>query len=425
MNLRSTALSVVVLFGASLGCTDDGASPPLTLEAFYGAWASSYCQHFQRCQGPGPVASELGMFDDVASCGVALRGAARRIFRGHTEAVAVGRLRFDGGAARRCVDELAARCGVSMRDPELCPEAFPGAVASGGVCQASDECEGDNYCRGDAGAATCPGRCVSRKARAQPCETDEECSRAGLTGAPACVRAVAGPYWTQRTGACGERTQGDPVGVGAPCGLVPLDQTHARHHPCGAGSYCPSLPLRGQDVPRCLATLSQGSPCVSSDPCERGACVVASGSLTGTCTAFRLVNDVGGGCDTTSTPFCNVARRLRCGGPPSATTCSVVSDGARGAACEIFLNHVSCASALPEVPGTRMFECQWDWPTPSIFDFGCQEGLSCGHDGHCHAPEGGLGATCTENGDCRSGACDRHGAEPQGRCVERACATGP
>ena len=420
---RSVVMAVALLATVAPGCeTEEPASadPPLTLETFPAAWALAYCNHFYRCPRVGSNASAMAMFDGAASCGAALTPSAERIFRGQLRAIARGRMRFDGVAARRCTTQFASRCGVNVRDPELCPEAFLGAVPAGGTCWASDECEGESYCQNATQRGLCPGRCVPRKARGEPCLADAECSRAGLTGVTACVRRTR----SDPTGVCGERVQGATVGVAQPCGTAWVEPGREQLATCESSLFCSLVPTTAGDVTRCRSVLPPGAACNHFDACEGGACVTPGAAVTGgTCVSFQILSAAGEPCPFGGpTTLCNTARRLRCGGPAGANTCQEVSDGSLGGMCDHFLNGVPCvAEALPFE--AQFLACQWSEPWPSVFDLGCQAGLQCAPSGGgCRAPIGESGASCDSEAYCASGWCGSPGDLPGGyHCAERRC----
>jgi hypothetical protein len=137
-----------------------------------------------------------------AECTAAFTPWIEDDFAEQNEAVAAGRLRYDGGAAAACFAELdAAVCTAANFGPqnEACDDIFVGAVAVGGMCLHDDECVGD-------GDAICFG---------QACTALPAVGMACMTGGSVGDQCVHTAYCDQSTTLCVARKANGAVCVSA------------------------------------------------------------------------------------------------------------------------------------------------------------------------------------------------------------------
>jgi hypothetical protein len=82
---------------------------------------------------------------NVAECKPLVQKAFDQyVFTGLSAGVTAGRLKYDGAAAKACMDKMQGQCQALMQDAPLsgpgCEQVFKGLVANGGTCQADIEC---------------------------------------------------------------------------------------------------------------------------------------------------------------------------------------------------------------------------------------------------------------------------------------------
>lgn len=227
------------------------------------------------------------------------------------DAIAAGRVRYDGVAAARCIAETREQfCLIGALTARSCREAIRGLVAEGGACSASRECAGDAACE----IESCPGQCCQGRcgpprdlargsadfgeacqdhADCRPeayCETDRRCTRYPDEEGQRCLFGCnrgdlfcdIDTLTCMRFGAPGERC--DPEGQEAP----PCDPAWAvcdgvcRPRP-GVGERCDDgdrlcVPTTLCDLALevCVPRREHGEPCDSSEQC-RGECDLGAG----------------------------------------------------------------------------------------------------------------------------------------------------
>lgn len=330
-----------VLVGCLLvacGGDDDG----VAIEEVPAAYAEAACGSFERCLGP--LAGVL--FGGDCTTELTRRSEQGGLPLWH-EAIADGRLEYDGKAARRCVDALeAATCeSFSLTNAE-CDAVFVGSAAVGAPCSFGDECASGAYCDLD---ASCPGVCRALVGAGGTCDRDEACS-----GDLAC-----------------EGTCVSPAGAGAPCdedagdrcrdGLLCLGGT------CGTIAEALTLAVGATCDPEAGALCREGLSCVLDE------FVVATETLVWRCVS---PSPSGGSCKIGFPDPCPDSER--CDADPETT-------GSLDGTC------------IP-LPGAGE-ECEG-----GDFTAACAPGLQC-IDGTCGALAN-LGATCGSAAGCYSGACE-------------------
>ena len=187
------------------GCSS---AEPLSVDAFIRAIGRLNCEVNARC-GSISRSSE-------ASCEAALETSLEHYPGPYlpAEAIAAGRVRFDGDAARRCLDAIeSVTCGFDGLEAltEACADVAVGLVAVGGTCFSPGECVEGAWCdQGELNPAGCEGTCVEYAATGDPCDLYRPCSDADY-----CLHATA--RCTPRAG---------------------LDEPCLRNEPCRVDLHC-------------------------------------------------------------------------------------------------------------------------------------------------------------------------------------------
>ncbi len=249
--MKTLACSLGGVALALAGCSDvaPGAGSPadavpaglpavVPIEQYAAVMARVECARFFACEPDNTRAQWRAVFGAYERClahddelpGAPSAERQRRL-------VSMGLRRYDGAAARRCLDALR---GSVCAAPAVCAEVFTGAVVEGGECRLPDQCAGDAYCaqRAPDGRYQCPGRCTARAAVGGQCLYGDSgmCSPRGAAGPVACqydqtLRGTPNPY------RCVVVTPtGAPVAAGEVC--YDPAASGARQLPCVDGYDC-------------------------------------------------------------------------------------------------------------------------------------------------------------------------------------------
>lgn len=376
--MRSLYASVLLLgLAASCSSPDSNTDTAITLDTLAAETSSTFCHSLFTCPVQGDTAGYRALFGDEATCRA---GYLRLIGADFTDLVALARagsVRFDGAAARRCVNAVNASCSLVMNDSS-CAQTFTGSVALGGSCFRTEQCAGDAFCNhADATGSTtvCPGTCRARTALGAACTTTTECTRVGVTGEPSCEFDNA-----TMASRCVDYRNTFTATAGQPCGALTTAGNVLTDARCQSGLMCDRTPptpgMPTPDTGTCRAPIAVGAVCTTSGISCAGIarCVPsAAGGTAGTCTALTVVNTAGMACDDLHA--CNPLQRLAC----QSGTCQSVGTGGTGTPCSIDFGSLICN------PG-----------------FYCQRGTTS--DATCQ-PVVADGMACTTNAQCRSGSC--------------------
>ena len=266
-------------------------------------------------------------------------------------AVEAGTIRFDGVAAYRCVEELAARgCGRAEPAAPSCAEVFVGQVGPEDACMISDECVEDGVCGFDPNCVEecCAGAC---RLLPGPAEVGESCVNQNVD----CVEGAycaRDPMTFQRTvctaqvaigGACDDRDMCEDVGFcnfntllceprrgdGAPCfGLIDA---------CAEGFYCNWVGDNYEEQ-YCIPSVSEallGEPCLpGSGGCAEHGVICSSDSV---CVLAPGTNEPCINFDCADYAQCNKAN-VCIAGASLGEPCGYQDDS--------YDDYVSCAGAL-------------------------------------------------------------------------------
>lgn len=371
------ALTVSVL----CACSGEEEAPTVaTVDAFASQAHAVACEALFRCgTASNEVAVTRALLGDAARCATLRAGVAPLGWGDLDElpaTVRLGKARYDGAAAFRCLARLRATCDVGHPLAEMCPEVFAGTVAAGGVCQRHEDCAGGGWCdRGQAtGAMTCPGMCRARAALGSPCEANEACSLGADGQRAECFPDAMG------TSRCIRVRTGATATEGMPCGHL-VTSNGGLDVPCAAGLAC--VFASGSLAGTCRAPQAAGAMCSETTACAPGsACAVTT---TMRCTAIQARRAAGERCSAAAFELCDGNARLTC----RSGMCVALGDGAAGS---------TCAAAMG-VPAGAL----------------CAAGLYCAGS-RCAARKAD-GQACMGDVECVSGACDR----ATSACAPRTC----
>lgn len=355
------------------------------------------CARLFQCAGGNQEAQLRAVFGAYERCvahddelGVATYHARQ------VRLAAMGLRRYDGAAARRCLDAL--RSGLcATPEPAACGEVFAGTVAEGGECRLADQCAGDAYCaqRGPDGRYVCPGRCTARGAVGAPCPSGDAgaCSQRGAAGPVTCsyvqsLRGTPNPY------RCALVAAGDPVLPGEVC-YDPAMPGNGRQLPCAEGHECRRVtsPDGGTErVMRCLPFPVLGELC--GGRCQGEAvCELDQSVFQQRCVAVGVRSREGDTCvqGNQGSESCDVLRGLDC----VAGRCRRVGTGLVDSVCFTSRYGVdNCAGGLYCSGATLTCQRRKADGAP------CRAADEC-ESRECRAAPGATGATCGVSLGCQ------------------------
>lgn len=196
-------------------------------------------------------------------------------FEGYSydQAIAEGRLRFDGVAAAKCLEFYrSATCGAEATNGDLasaCLRIYRPLVDEGGSCRIGDECRSSLCQRSRPYFLACPGVCAPREfCLARQCASEDEACSPGPGATSQCIPrggpgAACNLSYSSETDPC----QTGLVCIGGRCSddLRREGQSCQAVYQCARGLYCDS------DSRTCRQRLSAGAAClVESYGCQDG-----------------------------------------------------------------------------------------------------------------------------------------------------------
>lgn len=260
----------------------------VTIEDLPACYRAATCDMFVRCfaiftSAAECMAADLGVLD--------MRVEIQRL----VDAVAAGRITFDGVAAGDCFAWVAgSECASLLGGGDGCGQMFVGNVGEGGACFLDTECAGGGDCVVD---LLCDAQCCGGTCRA-PASPGESCSDRSCVEGAYCV------YTTDtadcQTGEAGSPCTGywtcDPqfwcdTSAGTP-GVCAAD--HAADSACTDDAQCPSPQVCvGDDVSgtgMCARVDTTGAVC--DDACYGPLfCDVPGVELLGTCAPLPTLSE--------------------------------------------------------------------------------------------------------------------------------------
>ncbi len=363
-----------------LACSDGDDAPSVASpEEFVTLARRAACDALFRCSPAGAdLATQRAYLGDATRCATLSVGPSLLGWGSVDDLVVASRqakVRFDGVAAARCLARIGATCDVAHPIGELCSDAFAGAVAVGGACLRHEECAGGGWCdRGQAmGMLTCPGACRARKRVGEACDVSDECAPAGAGQRAECFPDASG------TSRCVRVTTGEPGAEGRPCGHI-VGAAYAQDIPCAAGLAC--VIATGSLAGTCQRPTAAGMPCGETTACAAGSACTATTTMR--CTAIQVRRAAGERCNTSTMELCDPYARLVC----RSGTCASIGDGTLNGTC----GNMAVPAALQ-----------------------CNAGLYCA-SAHCVMRKAD-GDACATDVECRSDACDRASRT----CAARTC----
>lgn len=300
--MKLVALVLVVL-GACGGSSGKTIAPG-DLDAEF---RDAVCAYKARC----------GSFPDEDSCHRAYVSISFALAASDFAAIDAGKVKYDGKAARTCVDAIAKEsCDTTDLDgrspPEACDHIVTGTLGDGASCVLSSECISQRcaipICQVACCAGTCDGGTAPTRAKLGDACTNLPCVDGAFCDITAgtCVAlhaqgdACSGSYQCDYgLGCIGTPTQCQPLPqIGEPCpdGLCRDDGVT-----CNASMTCVALGLPGDTCTpggydcspyytcdssgHCADKSAQGGPCSSSFDCfdDGTYCAIPSGQTTGSC----------------------------------------------------------------------------------------------------------------------------------------------
>lgn len=268
--MRTLALFALL---ALLGACGDNLPPPVPIDDYEAAVREAECSFLARC----------GEVESVATCLALSLGPGLTITANQRAGVIAGAIRYDGAAARRCVDAIAlGDCDVSSESERilaiLCQPPLAGSLRDGETCRLSEECRSQVCSVPSCDMACCSGRCIGDTPPAipgpgQPCP-DSVCAAGLACHLGGCERLLpAGASCEQRDGCdygllCLDgRCQTPPV-LGETCSGICRDR----------GTRC------DPDTQTCVPVGLAGAACsITADP--SGCSVIYACDRTGHCSA--------------------------------------------------------------------------------------------------------------------------------------------
>jgi hypothetical protein len=369
---------------ASILCACGGDEPEApsiaTVEAFVEQAHGAACDAFFRCGvSSNDLAVTRALLGDAARCASLRAGTAALGWGDVNElpaTVRLGKARYNGTAALRCLTRLRATCDVTHPLAEMCSDVFAGTVAAGAVCQRHEDCAGGGWCdRGQAtGALRCPGMCVARKPLGSECVANEECALGADGQRAECFPDAGG------TSRCIRVRTGTTADDGMPCGHL-VTSGGGLDIPCATGLAC--VFASGSLAGTCRRPQAVGAMCSETTACATGSACAATTTMR--CTAIQVRRSAGERCSAATFELCDGNAGLTC----RSGMCASVGGAAMGA---------TCAAAMG-VPMSAL----------------CGAGLAC-VGGRC-ATRLADGAACMGDATCASGACDRSTSV----CAPRTC----
>lgn len=431
LNHTISSLFLAVTALSTYSCADD---PPASekVEGEFGSLSQAICSAAMRCCDRGEINLMMGPYVDVDNCserytdrtrfspGAAIEmpelgmpriampniGAVR-------EAVDDKRMRIDGAALRECQEYLDALpcneiepeeeedlCEIPEPPPETPCEPsklFIGLVEEGGRCSspgASLECQPGLVCFGNELLGVF-GECVRPGIEGDPCFGEGSCEEE--------------LYCSDLDGTCQRfRAQGETCVYDDREDPAPSPDTLLVR--CAFGLECDPI------TDTCVAPCQRGSSCTSDEECDEE---LELECIVGRCDRPRVV-----GLPCAVTDDC--AEGLHCAIDPEDETRQVCQE--RLAAGEVCAAHDECASEFCDPTSvTCAAKVAADGACPSGLDAQCDEGscepelVACATNDDC--PLSGLcdlttnicsgycvelrpvGAICTADTECASGAC--------------------
>lgn len=343
MRKRSFAVGVVglsLIAGACGGSSSSGGGiggTDVPISEVPARYADAVCNIIDQCLG------QLGtLFLGGADCRTLIQKQVEQGEFGVIEdAIADGRVVYNGNLVEQCVSEMAALgCDAFVSaEPEACVKVAAGTVAEGGSCTLDAECEGRAFCKVE---TTCPGTCTALLDAGDTCSGDDECggglscigNRCVLPGdvgstctdddecrlGTLCVGADAqngtpgtckdlDSIFSEPAGSSCDLLNGVFCQAGSVCAVdeVVPELVASCQSPVAPGGECavavPSQCPTGQfcDVPTdqwqgtCVPLPTDGQPCTSD-----GQCAASHVCLNGTC---DKIGDLGASCTDASACF--------------------------------------------------------------------------------------------------------------------------
>ena len=303
------------------------------------------CAKYEECGLARSQATCISEFDGV-------------ILNDQANAIAAGRVKYDGSAARTCVNALSkvACTELSLGSDESCDRVYEGQVAVGATCGTSTDCVSSAYCAETTTGMACSGTCTTR---------------------------VAAGGMATRSSACEEGLRV----IGGVCTKPPVEG-----EACTQAGGCDDWLICGSDL-KCRKPGEEGAACDRTN-----ACALFLSCVGGTC---RRAPDVGESCAATLCKvdlYCDPVMKL-CAEPGAAgASCTTLSACRKPLVCTNMGSTAGmCTSATPEGQSCATVPCDFATYCESATKL-CKKRIAVGQP--CPS-----GTECERTSNCTSGTC--------------------
>lgn len=307
--MRTLVIATAVL----AGCGVD----PVAVDDYASEVRDAYCRYLARCGG----------IEDVATCRRLEIGLHVRLSATELAAIDMGRTKFDGENARRCLDALADRsCDTTSKSnravPDACRSIVTGTLHEGEVCSEGEQCISRNCEQPICNMACCLGSCVGSSAPARA-KAGESCEFAACDDASFCDQDIM---------MC--------------VGLKPRDAFCVSGVECAYGLDC----MQGGT---CATLPSLGQSCTG--PCRDEGTTCGS---TATCVEVKLAGEAcATSADCARVYRCDASKRCSAGLATGAQCTQAQRCADDGAFCDVPIDETVGVCALPKPDGSP---CQRD-----------------------------------------------------------------
>jgi hypothetical protein len=318
--MRHLVIVTAVLLAA---CGADSVS----LDSYPDAVRDAACRHLVKC----------GIVESLDTCRKVNIGINIHVSASDQAAIDMGKTRYDGENAQRCLDALASRsCDVTSESnraiPDACREIATGTQHDGAACAQDTECISLSCNVPACDLACCTGTCAGDTAPARAAKLGESCEAASCDTRSFCDDA---------TTTC--------------VALKPADAFCVSPDECAFGLDC-------GPIGTCVALPAPGATCTGACRDEGTTCSAASR----TCVKVALAGEAcTASADCSPLYRCDAATKLCSAGPAVGAPCTLAQRcGDDRAFCDVAQGQVMGTCALPKADGAA---CQRNASCESVF----------------------------------------------------------
>lgn len=276
MNTTLARISGLCLVGVALtvGCSGGpSTSGGLTIDEFFSQAALVECKQMLACCDAAELSQrakelEIPIPTTVNECTRSLAARSQKPLDDYLrEAIAAGRVAFDGAAAARCIEGAEPEnCASKLESAPDCANLWTGAVPLGGACASRAECKtAETSCVFKSDDAEL-GQCMPNSEEGEACDFNRRCAT-GLVctsdgEASTCVKLAANGEACAARFDC-ESYYCDPTGLCAP--LRVAGEACLAEEDCYL-SYCDTGTMK------CAPRKGPGETCSMEGMCSSGPC---------------------------------------------------------------------------------------------------------------------------------------------------------